>query len=233
MLPPFRAVVLDLDGLILDTEPSYRYAWQQAARKLGFELENAWLKELSGLSIDAVEKALQQTLGTGFDPKRFHALSAQIWEEQVKRFGIQVKSGYHSLLATLHRLKLPYALATNSRRPYAENCLRLAGIREDFPILVTRSEVGQGKPAPDVYLKAAELLSCPPADCLAVEDSEAGLIAAYRAGLIPVWIPDAAPVSEAIQKLAVARFSSLANLARAIKPDHHGSEVFPARSKVW
>lgn len=230
MMFTFRAVILDLDGLILDTEPSYRRAWQQAARELGFELEYTWLEKLSGLSIDTLTEALQQTLGAGFDTERFHALSSQIWKEQVARTGIPVKSGYHQLLASLHRLKLPYALATNSRRPYAESCLRLAGIREDFPVFVTRSEVEQGKPAPDVYLKAAKMLACTPTDCLAVEDSEVGLIAAHLAEMQPVWIPDANPVPEAAQELAVARFSSLDQLGRAIK-SVSGRRLFP--TALW
>lgn len=216
MLPPFRAVILDLDGLILDTEPTYRRAWQQAACELGLTLTETWLAQLSGLSIDAVEQALRQTLGAGFDPKLFHAVSARIWQEQIARGGIPVRPGYSALLAALRRPALPYALATNSHRPHAEYCLRLAGIDKDFPVLVTRSEVAQGKPAPDVYLQAAELLGVAPSACLAVEDSEAGLLAARRAGMQPVWIPTA-PSSQAAPKLATARFSSLARLARALQ----------------
>ncbi|MCX8048940.1 MAG: HAD family phosphatase [Methylohalobius sp.] len=213
---PIYAVVLDLDGVILDSETTYRQAWRIAAQSLGFTLNEDFLKTLSGLSIDAVGEALRQELGAGFDPKRFHALSTQIWEEQIKRRGLRVKPGYFLLLAALHKLKLPYALATNSHRLYAENCLKLSGVRQDFPLLVTRSEVKAGKPAPDVFLEAAKRLACPPASCLAVEDSEAGLIAAHRAGMQPVWIPDAAPVPEASQKLAFARFSSLGQLAQAL-----------------
>lgn len=222
MLPPYRAVILDLDGLILDTEPSYRRAWQQAAQALGFELEDAWLKKLSGLSIEAVEEALRQTLGPKFDPNRFRILSARYWEEWTARRGIPVKPGYHELRQVLCRLELPYALATNSHRPYAETCLQLAGIYRDFPLIVTRSEVKAGKPAPDVFLEAAKRLAWPPADCLAVEDSEAGLLAAHRAGMQPVWIPDAAPVAKTTTRLAAACFSSLNQLAQALKshPPH-------------
>lgn len=217
MLLPYRAIVLDLDGLILDTEPGYRRAWQQAALTLGFELEDAWLKKLSGLSIDAVEATLRQTLGSRFDPKRFHILSARYWEEWTTRRGISVKPGYRKLRQVLRRLQLPYALATNSRRSYAEKCLHLAGIYQDFPLIVTRSEVKAGKPAPDVFLEAAKRLALPPAECLAVEDSEAGLLAAHRAGMQPVWIPDTAQVSETTARLAAARFSSLHQLAQALK----------------
>lgn len=215
MLPPCRAVILDIDGLLLDTEPGYRRAWQQAAWALGFRLEEAWLEELSGLSIDAVEQALCQTLGAGFDLNAFRALSAKIWQAQVARDGIPVKPGYAYLLSALRQLKLPYALATNSHRPYAEKCLQIAGIDRDFPHLVTRSEVNAGKPDPDVFLAAAKKLACPPAACLAVEDSAVGLIAAHRAGMQPVWITPAA--SETAHPLAVAQFSSLAQLAQALQ----------------
>ncbi|XSG85895.1 MAG: HAD family hydrolase [Methylohalobius sp. ZOD2] len=216
MPSPYDAVILDMDGLILDTEARYRQAWRSAAGILGFELDDTLLKKLSGLSVDAVETILCRALGPGFDFKRFLDTGTRCWHAAVAREGIPVKPGFGDLLATLKRQRLPFALATNSHRPDAENCLNLAGIQAHFPIIVTRSEVAHGKPAPDIYLKAAEQLALAPENCLAVEDSEAGLLAAFRAGMQPVWIPDYAPVSETAQRLAAARFSSLDQLAHSL-----------------
>ncbi len=215
MLPPFRAVVLDLDGLLLDTEASYLRAWRRAAEDLGFALDDDLAVRLSGQAIDRIAQILQQTFGPRFDFDRFHRLSAAIWRRQVETEGIATRPGYAALMATLQHHGIPYLVATNSRRPYAQKCLALAGIEADVPGLVSRDEVEAGKPAPEIYQLACERLGQAPRDCLAVEDSHTGLLAAARAGTRPVWIP-AAHRPAAATGLAVAIFDTLEQLADAL-----------------
>ncbi|BCX88962.1 beta-phosphoglucomutase [Methylomarinovum tepidoasis] len=215
MLPPFRAVVLDLDGLLLDTEAGYLRAWRRTAAELGFELDDPLARRLSGQSIDRIAHILAEAFGPGFDFGRFQRLSAEHWRRQVEAEGIATRPGYGALMTALRRHEIPYLVATNSRRPYAEKCLALAGIRAEIPELVCRDEVEAGKPAPEIYLLACERLGQAPGDCLAVEDSHTGLLAAARAGAVPVLVPGEYRPPEALQ-LAAHTFESLQQLADAI-----------------
>ncbi|BCX81707.1 beta-phosphoglucomutase [Methylomarinovum caldicuralii] len=215
MLPPFRAVVLDLDGLLLDTEAGYLRAWRQTAAALGFELDDPLARRLSGQSIDRIANILKEAFGPGFDFERFQRLSAEHWRRQVEAEGIATRPGYGALMAVLRQYAIPYLVATNSRRPYAEKCLELAGIKAEIPELVCRDEVESGKPAPEIYQLACARLGQAPGDCLAVEDSHTGLLAAARAGTRPVWIPGEYRPPEEL-RLAAHTFESLQQLADAI-----------------
>lgn len=219
MLPMFRAVILDLDGLILDTEPTYHRAWQQTAAESGFEFTPELARRLEGQSIDNVARILSEAFGPDFDFETFHHLSAQRWHAWVETHGIAVKPGYRRLMAVLRRQQIPYLLATNSQRRYAVKCLVLAGIAADFPEIISRDDVTMGKPAPDIYLRACSKLGIPPSLCLAVEDSYPGILAAYRAGTKPVLIPDTNTAHGEMEKLPVARFPSLEQLAECIKEE--------------
>jgi len=228
MLPAFDAVILDLDGLILDTESTYWRAWQSAAEGLGFELHPELFQKLSGQSIDQVARILTATFGDSFDFPRFHELSTQLWHDWVTTHGIDILPGYERFISILRQHGIPYLLATNSQRRYAEQCLRLAGIPDHFPEMISRDNVSQGKPAPDIYLRAAEALSLPPSRCLAIEDSYPGILSASRANTLPVWIPGLSAPAREMESLLTAHFDTLDELATAIEhrlvePNHDDS----------
>lgn len=217
-----RAVIFDLDGLCLDTEPTYAHAWQCAAAEFGIELSEAFLHELFGYQSADVERALARKIGQAFEPKRFRELAAQFWRAHVGNHGIAVMPGLEEMLDALARCGLPYALATNSEGPFARECLRLGRLEGRFAQIVTRDQVQAGKPAPDIYLEAARRLDANPADCLALEDSPVGLQAVRAAGMRAVWVtPQAVPASAG--GLADATFASLREVAERLgqaRPAH-------------
>lgn len=188
-LPPFHAVVMDMDGLALDTEATYCTAWQRAAAELGYALSNEFCRGLFGRHADDVKSALAAACGSGFDPRAFHAAAERHWLATLQADGVAKMPGLDRLLAALRRHAIPYALATNSDEPYASLCLDAARARHEFPVMVTRDQVASGKPAPDLFLEAARRLGVPPARCLALEDSPPGLTACIEAGMVAVWIP--------------------------------------------
>ncbi len=216
-LPRHRALILDLDGLLLDTEPIYWAAWRAGARELGCsEPPDELLSRMVGKSGEVVVQILKQHYGPDFHVQRFFEAGRKKWLEILERRGVRPKPGYRELMAAVRERALPFAVATNSQRRFALKSLEAAGILEEIPLLVSRDQVGRGKPAPDIYLKAAEALGLEPGLCLAVEDSEPGLTAAYRAGCSPVLIPDCGALSSQADRMAVARFDSLAELAEAL-----------------
>ncbi|WP_341328335.1 HAD family phosphatase [Methylotuvimicrobium sp. KM2] len=186
-------VVFDLDGLVLDTESTYFVAWRQAAELMGYQLPDAFCLSLSGLHYRDVEMRLLEFCGNAFDLQEFNRLSGECWYCIVEKQGIDIKKGFWTFLRLLQESDIPYGLATNSRLNNALECLDFAGLGNVFETIVARDHVDRGKPAPDIFLNAADRLSIPISRCLALEDSPAGVIAASASGTFTVYVPSVVP----------------------------------------
>ena len=182
----FQGVVFDMDGLMLDTEPIYWASMQQAASELGHRFNDELRAGFVGRSIPAWQATLIQTFGA--DYPQFRTLRRQLWERHVQEAGVVRKSGLDELLTQLEEDGLPRAIATSSSRPDATLCL--GGLADRFDAIVTGDEVKRGKPAPDIFLLAAQRLALSPEHCLALEDSESGALAALAAGMRVIVVPD-------------------------------------------
>jgi HAD superfamily hydrolase (TIGR01509 family) len=216
-LADFAAVIFDMDGLVLDTESTYFAAWQRAANAMGYEFSEEFCLLLSGLHYYEIELKLIEYCGADFNLQTFNRLSGSFWRDHVSVHGIKVKHGFSELLALLDRQQVPYCLATNSSAVNALECLELAGIDEVFSIIVTRDHVECGKPEPDIFLKAAELMQVDISRCLVIEDSHAGIMAASRAGAVSVFIPSIAQVDSLTIELCDLMVGDLAQLTEAIR----------------
>lgn len=211
-LAGFSAVIFDMDGLVLDTESTYFIAWQQAASAMGFQLTQEFCLSLSGLHYHDIEHKLIDYCGTNFNLQTFNRLSGDCWREHVNTHGIKIKHGFFDLFELLTQHKIPCCLATNSRATNALECLELAEIPEFFSLIVTRDDVQNGKPEPDIFFKAAELLQVNISQCLILEDSHAGILAASKAGGISVFIPSTARIDPVTLKLCDLKVGDLAEL---------------------
>jgi HAD superfamily hydrolase (TIGR01509 family) len=216
MLSQYKAIIFDMDGLVLDTEACYFIAWQQAAKEMGFILSDGFCIDLSGSSFSVLEKQLSLYFGVDFSFPEFCQLSNKFWQGHVEKNGIEVKSGVHDLIAYLQSQNLPYCLATNSPEKNARECLQYAGVESLFDLIVCRDHVEFAKPAADIFLRAAELLKQPIQNCLVVEDSYVGLKAAKQAGIDSVLIPSLG-VSPEMQSLAGLVMGDLTQLCHALK----------------
>jgi beta-phosphoglucomutase len=203
------AVVFDMDGLMLDTEPLYKVAWQAAAAELGYPLDDASYATLVGRTTEDCERELRATFGTAFPLDRFRVLWPRLWQAEVARNGIQHKPGLLEFLAFSEAHGLRMAVATSSEVDYAAFSLRHAGLEGRFEVIVAGDQVARGKPAPDIYLEAARRLQVAPAACVALEDSEAGILAASRAGMCALLIPDWVDPSDAAIQAAFRVLGSL------------------------
>lgn len=195
---PFRpaAVIFDMDGLLLDSERAILDCFREAAAEQDADIEPDWWLGMTGRG-DAVCRALlvdrvgiaaaDAVLASG------HTLYVAIAEA-----GLPHRPGVLALLELLVAHAMPCAVATSTRSPLAQRKLEAAGLLAYFDEVCTSSDVAQPKPAPDVYLLAAERLGVPPAQCLVLEDSPTGVRAALAAGMTAVQVPDLlAPDDEA------------------------------------
>jgi beta-phosphoglucomutase len=215
-LPQFSAVIFDMDGLAIDSEPTFIVAWRKAVAEFGIQLEDELVRSLLGCHSDDVESALKETIGKGFNGERFCILAARYWREHVESQGIARMPGLDGLLELLDRNRIPYALATNSDSTNTSECLLLSGLENRFSLVLTRDQVYAGKPEPDLFVNAARRMGVSASECLVLEDSAIGLLAASRAGATPVLVK-AQPTYEESQQLAAISFRSLHEVADAIR----------------
>lgn len=211
-----HAVIFDMDGLMLDTEPLYRSAWKKAAAQCGFLLSDGTYAHIVGRTAADAEAELANAFGSGFVLADF-----RVWRdkfEAVEFSGLMPKKpGLDGLLDLLESRRIPKAVATSTKRQRAAKQLEALGLLPRFSCIAAGDEVATGKPAPDIFLLAAQRLGVTPAVCLVLEDAEAGVAAASRAGMQVCLVPDLntpplSPVSS-----ATAQFASLGDVARYLQ----------------
>ncbi|CEF48401.1 unnamed protein product [uncultured bacterium] len=183
-----RAVVFDLDGLMFDTEALFFRVSSEALEARGKSFTAEIMQAMLGRRSIEVAHALK-TLARLDEPVE------QVLADVRERFyavmdtAVHPTAGLFILLDRLKRRALPTAIATSSRRSYADRLLRRHGLEDRFGFVLTSEDVARGKPDPEIYRKAAERFGVPAASMLVLEDSPAGLAAARAAGAIAVVVP--------------------------------------------
>jgi beta-phosphoglucomutase len=198
-----------MDGLVLDTETTFCIAWRQAARTMGYELSRPFCRSLAGSHYNDVELKLMTYCGDDFNLEIFNYTAGNCWRDYVNTHGIKIKHGFTQLLECIVQQQIPYCLATNSRAVNTKECLEFAGIADVFSTVITRDDVHYGKPAPDIFLKAAKLLDVDIRRCMVIEDSHAGIVAASRAGAFSVLVPSIFPVDPLTVELCDLKINDL------------------------
>ncbi len=186
---PDIAVIFDMDGLMVDTEPLSRQAWDQVLGAMGVDsLDDSQYNQLIGRRLQETAELLADAYDLPVDPAVLGRQKNEAFAE-IRAAGVPVMPGLHDLLEKLERLNVPWGVATSSPRQVAEEIVAQLGLTESCQAIAAGDEVAQGKPAPDVYLLAAERLNVPPQQCLAFEDSMLGCQSAHAGGLVTVVVP--------------------------------------------
>ncbi len=203
-----RAVIFDMDGLLIDTIPVYAAAMVQAGLDVEHPVSRQYVLSLAGLLGAELEARLTADLGTGFPVAAyFAAMSARL--APLLAAGVPLKAGAIELLEALSRQGTPLAVATSMKRSEAMHHLEANGISHYFRHVAGRDEVARGKPHPDLHLEAASRLAVAPRDCVVLEDSFNGVRAAHAAGTMTIMVPDAVAPSDDIRGLCAGVSSSL------------------------
>lgn len=187
---PSFAVLFDMDGLMLDTERLAHRAWTQAMMERGYALDEAAYLRLVGRTAADVQGILSEIFGDTIPYADIYARRRALYDAEIAANGVAIKPGLPELLDFLEEHQVPKAVASSTHRPIVVMKLTLVGVAGRFPVMVGGDQVAYGKPAPDLFLEAARQLGFSPRDCLVLEDSEAGVLAAHRAGMLPVMVPD-------------------------------------------
>ena len=212
-----RALIFDMDGLLFDTERLAASTWTEAARCLDLDLGDETVRGTIGLDHVLARSYYDQLFAGRFPYDRVEERHRELFRSHIVKHGVPMKPGVERVLVEAGRLGLRLALGTSSRSVYAHAVLWLSGIVDHFHVLVTRDLVQAGKPAPDIYLKAASLLGCEPDDCLVFEDSPSGIGAALAAGMRVIMVPDLIAPTAELRSQCLAVFPSLIEAADALE----------------
>ena len=209
---PVKGVLFDMDGVILDTEKLYARFWAEAAWALGYPMTYEQALGMRSLSSQAGQAKLESYFGPGVSRPLMRDKRVELMDAYVDIHGVDLKPGIVPLLDALQEKGIPCAITTSSPLERVEKYLRPHGILHRFDKICTGYEVKRGKPAPDIYLYGAESLGLQPQNCLAVEDSPAGIESAFGAGCMAVLVPDLDSATEEMKKMLFAEADSLADL---------------------
>ena len=217
------AVLLDMDGTLLDTEKVYFDSLTAALDSCGYTDEVVALcQAMVGLPGPDCERMLLDRYGDDFPLAEINrAFTAQ--RDELLKAGLPIKAGAVELLDALHEADCPMAIVTSSSRRTADQHLALAGIRTRFETILTRDDVVRNKPSPDLYLLAASRVGVRPQFCVAVEDSNHGVTAAHAAGTITIMVPDMVPPTKESRARCAAVVSDL-NAVLAMLREQGGFE---------
>jgi HAD superfamily hydrolase (TIGR01509 family) len=190
-----RAIIFDMDGVIVDSEPRHERAFLEVADEIGYGGRH-------GLRFSDYVGRSDETLWSDFIAKHRppYTLEDLLARKRHRMVNIvrRERPLYHGLLELVAKLGAEYrlALASGSEREVIEAVLDLDGLRGHFPVVVSSTEVPNGKPAPDVFLRAAELLGVEPEACWVIEDSKPGVAAGLAAGMKVIAITNTHPAGE-------------------------------------
>lgn len=210
------AVIFDMDGVLIDTEKHYNAAWCQAATEAGFPFTREHALLLRSCEAKEGEKLMQGIFGPSFDYYAIRERRRELVRERLAQYGLEKKPGVEETLRFLRAKGIKAAVATATALDITKSHLTTIGVCDLFDSIVSAKNVAHGKPEPDVYLYACEQIGERPQDCMAVEDSPNGILAAYRAGLRTVMVPDLTQPDEELAKYLYACVNSLSDLCQLV-----------------
>ena len=204
-----KGVVFDMDGLMFDTERLAIEAWTFAGKQIGLNITEDLVVKTLGLNTEDTNRVLIDELRTDFDLSATRKIRIEYVTSYIENNGMPVKTGLVELLDYLNRNDYKIAVATSSEKETALFNFNNAGISKFFDKIVCGDMIKRGKPEPEIYLRACEIIGIGPSECLALEDSPMGILSAYRAGMKPVMIPDLLQPDEGTNRLLYAKLPTL------------------------
>ena len=214
---PIRAVLFDMDGLVLDTEKLYSRFWMEACHFFGFPMTYEQSLAMRALNAQVADATLKGFFGPSIEYLATRNKRIELMEAYVDEHGVDLKPGIFELLDYLDANGIPAAITSSSPVPRIRKYLSKHGLDVRFAALCSGRDVPHGKPEPDIFLHGAATLGFRPEECLALEDSPSGIRSASSAGCLTVMIPDQDQPSEEIKALLYAKADTLADVIPLIQ----------------
>lgn len=210
-----QGAIFDMDGLLLDTERMYRDSWKESAKQFGLVHDPDFPRAVCGSSGAHMQEIILQYYPQ-VDAKAF-AADCILRVERELQSHVPKKAGVSEILQFLKQQNVKIAVASSSKLETVKSNLEKVGILSYFDAVVSGDQVQHGKPAPDIFLLAAQKIGCKPNDCYVFEDGTNGIRAGAAAGCATVMIPDLTPPNEQLKQLCAGIYPSLLDAMDAIK----------------
>lgn len=178
-----KAVIFDMDGVLIDSEPLHFEVDKMVLRKLNIDESESYLERFVGYTNPAMWKIIKTEYSIEKTIDELIELQMTTKLKYLEESDYKAIEGIKELLKEIRRNKIPIGIASSSPRVFIEAVIKKIGISEYFDNWISGEEVEKSKPEPDVFLKVAELLAVNPHDCIVIEDSKSGTIAAKKAGM--------------------------------------------------
>ena len=195
---PLRAVLFDLDGLLINSEVLSQRNCLDVCREMGYAVDESVTRRMLGATVAECRRILREAVPDVDED----AYAIRVRERLFELFRRELKPmpGAEDILSFLSERRIPFALATSSARERVELSLSVTGLNRFFSTVLTGECAARSKPAPDLFLAAAEALHTPPKNCLVFEDSINGVHAGHAAGCMVCMVPDIMPYTETLSE---------------------------------
>ena len=211
-----NTILFDMDGTLFDTEKHYQWAWRKAIADAGYELDASEGLKLRSLGAPYNVAQFQEWFGEEVDYRAIRQERVDLMKDMLAH-EIPLKPQVPQTLEKLRQMGYSMAVVTATAQEQAVSNLKLAGLLPFFDHVISASMVKRGKPAPDVYLYACEVLGVQPENCYAVEDSPNGVMSAHAAGCRTIMIPDLSQPDAELSRLLYRKLDTFGELINILK----------------
>ena len=212
-----KAVLFDMDGVIFDTEREYLKEWNKIFEKYGYEMKKEIYVSVMGRGRKKVKEIFKENFGDDLPIEEMYIEKDKMLKEAIENNEVPLKQGALELLEFLKKNGYKTALATSAKKDRVKSQVNHAKINNLFDAIVCADDIVNSKPDPEIFLKAAEKVNIKPENCIVIEDSEAGIRAAFNAGMIAFHVKDLKEADENIMKYCDKNFENLIEIKKYIE----------------
>ncbi len=211
-----KGVLFDMDGVIFDTEKAYLETWTKVFKSYGYDLKRETYISIMGTGRDNAVRTFKEAFGEDIPMEDMYKDKDRILKEIIESGSVPLKPGAVEILTYLRENNVKTALATSAKMWRAETQLKMSGIKDMFDKITCGDEIKNLKPDPDIFLKSAQKLALNPDECIVIEDSPAGIQAAFNAGMYGIHVEDLKEADATIKKYCQANFKNLMEIKEYI-----------------
>ena len=217
----YIGAIFDMDGVLFDTERVFQQTWREIAAERGVTLADGFTEAISGTNGIVMRQVIQRFYGVPDGAEILKTCASRVFDKLTR--AVPVKAGAREILEYFRAEGVRIAVASGSARAQILSNLTVSGLKPYFDAIVSGDEVSVGKPDPEIFLRAAAAIQCPPEQCYVFEDSRSGVRAGHAAGCATIMVPDLVAPSPDIVPLCHRVCVDLNAALSAIRGKEQGS----------
>lgn len=214
-LKNIKTVIFDMDGVLFNTEKVYLDVWTRVCEKYGYKMTKEIYCKVIATGRENVKRVFKEEFGNNIPIEEMYKEKDEILAKELKKH-VPIKEGAYELLKHLKNKKYKLALATSASKERMEKQLKKADFMNLFDEVVCRDEVKETKPNPEIFLKAAKKLGIESKECIVIEDSLAGVKAAYKGNMVPIHVVDLKEADNEINQYCYKSFNDLIEIKKEL-----------------